>query len=328
MKYLIFVLLLLLSGLPQAAATGLPDDFAGQDDEEDSQQPERAEVDYQRLLLQAMLEQVDEEEIVHLDLDAERSFLLLYREAMAAQPKGDLVLLPGEGQHPNWPVAIAPLRQELAAHGWTTWALSLPQYQPLGPPSRTLPPGPLLSRLGPEQGPPADDEEDPGDAGGAFDEPSEESADSSEVRDPAERLADQQAAVEERLLAVLNHQEGGGRQLLALQGEAVFWLLPWLEAGSWPEQSPLLLLNVRVPEGADSRNLARVLRGLGDRPILDIYDPASSERQRHAEERKAAYLRAGNDQAVQLSLESSHGQRQSSQDRWLIQRVEGWLRSL
>lgn len=328
MKYLLFAWLLLLA-LPQAVATGLPPGFAEEDDEEEEDQRERADVDYQQLLLKAMLEQVDEDEILELTLDDERSFLLLHREALAAEAKGNLFLLPADGHHPNWPLGIAPLRKLLADHGWNTLALSLPQYQPLGPPTRTLPPGPLLSRL--ESGgrpPPENDDEGNGGFPGAFAEEDEESEEPEERPDPAERLAGQQAAVEERLLAALNHLGDEGRQLLALQGEAVFWLLPWLEAGNWPEQAPLILLDVKVPEGGDSRELARVLRALGNRPILDIYDPASGEQQRQAEQRQAAYRRAGNNRVLQLSLEPASGQRQASGDRWLTQRVEGWLRSL
>lgn len=317
MKYLLVTKTLLLAGLVQLTLAGVLMAWA---DEEGVQQPERALVDYQKLLLDAMLEQVEEEEIRHLDLDEERSFLLLHLEALAAQPKGHLLLLHGEGQHPNWPVGIAPLRQQLAAHGWSTWSLSLPQYRPSGPPARTLAVEPLLSRLGPESDPEA---VDPGDDGG--NEPPPAPAESS---DPAERLAEQQGGVEERLVAALAQLEGGERHLLVLQDEAVFWLLPWLQAGNWPDDFPILLLNARVPEGASGSDLARLLRGLGSQPILDIYDPASGDLRRLAEQREAAYLRAGNDRAVQLQLEPAHGKRQGSQSRWLVQRVEGWLRSL
>jgi len=329
-KYLLLAFLLPLLVVPQAVATGLPPGFAEEDDEEEEDQRERAEVDYQQLLLKAMLEQVDEEEIVNLALDDERSFLLLQREALAAQPKGNLLLLPADGHHPNWPAGIASLRKQMADYGWNTLALSLPQYQPLGPPSRTLPPGPLLSRLESGSKAPAEDDEDEGNGAfpGAFDEEEEEAEEPEERPDPAERLAEQQAVVEERLLAALNHQGGEGRQLLALQGEAVFWLLPWLEAGNWPQENPLILLNIKVPEGGQHRELLAVLRALGNHPILDIYDSASSEQQRLAEQRKAAYLRAGNNQALQINLEPASGQRQASLDRWLTQRVEGWLRSL
>jgi len=335
-KRLFIALFLLVFILPPLGAAGLPPGFAEEEEDEESQAPQRADVDYQQLLLKAMLEQVDGQEVLNLALDEERSFLLLQREALAAQPKGNLILLPADGHHPNWPVGIAPLRQHLADYGWNTLALSLPQYQPLGPPARTLPPGPLLSRLESADQPATEDEtQEDGEANGggfpgAFDEEEEVEEEPEERVDPAEHLAEQQAAVEERLLAALGHLGNDGRQVLVLQGEAVFWILPWLEAGNWPQQAPLILLNVRTPEGAQPEELIQLLRELGNHPLLDIFDASSDEQQQLAQQREAAYLRAGNKQSLQMSLEpaSGSGQRQSSLDRWLIQRVEGWLRSL
>ncbi|MDR9466645.1 DUF3530 family protein [Marinospirillum sp.] len=335
MKRLLIALFLLAFILPPLQAAGLPPGFAEDEEDEEDQAPQRADVDYQQLLLKAMLEQVDEQEVLNLALDEERSFLLLQREALAAQPKGNLILLPADGHHPNWPAGIAPLRKHLSEYGWNTLTLSLPQYQPLGPPARTLPPGPLLARLESSDSSSTEDEADDGDEGngggfpGAFDEEDdEEEEEPQEQVDPAEHLAEQQAAVEERFLVALDHLGNDGRQVLALQGEAVFWLLPWLEAGNWPQQAPLILLNVRVPEGAQPEDLVQLLRELGNHPVLDIYDASSAEQQQLAQQRKAAYLRAGNKRSLQMSLEPASGQRQSSLDRWLTQRVEGWLRSL
>ncbi|SFC14910.1 Protein of unknown function [Marinospirillum celere] len=330
MKYFLLILLMLMLALQPLQATGLPPGFADEEDEEEEDQRERAEVDYQRLLLKAMLEQVEEEEILELDLDDERQFLLLQQEALSASPKGNLFILPGDGLHPNWPLGVAPLRKAMADQGWHTLALSLPLYQPLGPPDRTLPPGPLLSRLSSTATPAhqENDEEEAGAFPGAFDDDQDEEEEIQEPPDPAERLAEQRALVEERLQLALNHQGTEGRQVLVLQGEAVFWLLPWLEAGNWPENAALVLLNVKVPEGARAADLNQALRALGSRPLLDVYDPRSAEQRRHAEGRKAAYRRAGNQRAVQLPMEANSGQRQRSSDAWLTQRVEGWLRSL
>ena len=330
MKLAPIFLLLLGLALQPLNATGLPPGFAEEDEEEQEAGRERAEVDYQRLLLKAMLEQVDEEEILELELDAERSFISLYREALRPDPKGRVLLLPADGHHPNWPEAIGPLRKRLADFGWHTLALSLPQYRPLGPAVRTLPPGPLLMRLDSSVQPSSasEQEEEAGGFPGAFEEEQEETEERRERADPRERLAEQQAAVAERLQAAFNFLETGGRQVLVLQGESIFWLLPWLEAGNKPDQLALVLVHVKTPEGATNADLNRLLRALGDRPLLDIYDGASLEQARNAEQRRAAYARAGNGRAVQLNLEATSGWRKGSRDAWLGQRVEGWLRSL
>ena len=331
MKAIFFILLISAFWLNPVAATGLPPGFAEEDDEGATPSVQRAEVDYQRLLLQAMLEQVEEKEILQLELDEERQFIALAKEALSDQPKGRVLLLPADGHHPNWPEGLASLRTQLADYGWHTLALSLPVYQPLGPPQRTLPPGPLLSRLGSSAATPAENDEDPDQAGfaGGFDEPEADPASEEPVsQDPAERLAQQQDEVVARLQVALNHFPDQGRQVLVLQGEAVFWLLPWLAAQADRQPLALVLLHVQVPAGAQADDLNALLRSLENWPLLDIYTASDRQQARLAEQRQAAYRRSGNNKALQLNMERAPGQSLGNRERWLNQRVEGWLRSL
>ncbi|WP_404417278.1 DUF3530 family protein [Marinospirillum sp.] len=332
MKRLLIALFLLAFILPPLQAAGLPPGFAEDEEDEEDQAPQRADVDHQQLQLKAMLEQVDPQEVLYLSLDAEQEFLALERSALQADPKGRVVLLPADGMHPDNPQGIAALRTQLPEYGWNSLSLALPNYKPLGPPARTLPPGPLLSRM--ESAPESTEEEtteqeEEGAFGGAFnEEPEEEEASPEEAPDPAERLAEQQALVNERLQAALNHQADFTRQVLVLQGESLFWLLPWLQEGNWPENSPLVLLDLRVPEGARLQDAITVLRGLGRHPLLDIYDSSQRHQAWAAEERRAAYRRAGNDLAVQLKISQDVGLSPNRINTWLVKRVEGWLRSL
>lgn len=53
-------------------------------------------------------------------------FLSLYTEAATASPKAGVILLHDEGQHPDWPDVISPLRRGLPAHGYATLSLQAP----------------------------------------------------------------------------------------------------------------------------------------------------------------------------------------------------------
>lgn len=65
-------------------------------------------------------------------------FLALWKPANSPTPSGLVILVPGEGEHPDWPRVVGPLRSKLADAGWHTLALSLPD--PLGDPLPTRPP--------------------------------------------------------------------------------------------------------------------------------------------------------------------------------------------
>lgn len=304
------------------------------EEEDASPQRERVEPSPMQDMLEALAAELPARQLVHLPLSGDSTFLALTLPALSAQPRGQLLLLPADGLHPDWPYGIAPIRRNLPEYGWSTLSLSLPPYQPLGVAPRTLPPGPLLASMqagGPATGAKSTPQGVTVPAAGGFPESLEEDeAPVDEVRpDPAERLAAHREAVMARVEAGLAHLDGPGARVLVLQGESVFWLQPWLAEGQPAPRTPLVLLQVDVPEGADAIELAETLRQLGsDWPILDIYDARHPGQQRLAEQRRAAYRQAGNRRAVQLPLHFESGTRAATTDRWLAQRVEGWLRGL
>lgn len=64
-------------------------------------------------------------EFVNLNA-ADENFVALWRPANDGDPKGVVILLPGEGESADWPRGIGPLRRGLPDHGWHTLSLSLP----------------------------------------------------------------------------------------------------------------------------------------------------------------------------------------------------------
>lgn len=324
-------LLVLLGFTSSVFASGLPAGFGFDDEEEQEVKQERTNPDPMGEMLTALIAELPDEQVINLPLAEDESFLALEMTALSAKPKGQILMLPGDGQHPNWPQGIAPLRQVLPEYGWTTLAISLPIYKNTDLAKRTLGPGPLLSYGSKDKAVSSKEDKFEDDLASPFlgmGEEEEEQPVIEEAIDPAVALNEHRALVEPRLNAALEYLGNKGKQVLVLQGESVYWLKPWLEAGNLSRRSPLILLYVEAPLGAEAASFAALIKKLGKRPILDIYAGQNSLQAGWAAERKAAYLRAGNTQAVQMAVKVPISSGDGTDGRWLTQRVEGWLRGL
>lgn len=73
--------------------------------------------------------------------DGQGKFLSLYTAVDGKKAKAGVILLHDEGQHPDWPDVISPLRRGLPAHGYATLSLQapiLPRGAPIGGYGRAL----------------------------------------------------------------------------------------------------------------------------------------------------------------------------------------------
>lgn len=62
-----------------------------------------------------------------VELQAEgQSFLSIYTETDADEPRGMVVLVHGRGFHPDWAEVVGPLRVGLAENGWHTLSIQMP----------------------------------------------------------------------------------------------------------------------------------------------------------------------------------------------------------
>ena len=68
---------------------------------------------------------------------AESEFYGLLLTETRGQPQGGVLILHDNGQHSHWPEIVAPLRETLPAHGWTTLSIELPELPAAQPPART-----------------------------------------------------------------------------------------------------------------------------------------------------------------------------------------------
>lgn len=326
-KFLILFVALTFTHLALAAEPPL-----GFDDDEEEQEvkQERSNPDPMREMLTALVAELPANQLVYLPLAENEPFLALEMTALSAKPKGQILLLPGDRQHPNWPQGIAPLRQVLPEYGWTTLSLALPVYKSAGVAKRTLGPGPLLSysskaKKKASKSDKTDPDTETGFMGG---EEEDEQPVIKEVLDPSVALNEHRALIEPRVKAALEYLGNKNKQVLVLQGESIYWLQTWLDTEPLPKKTAIILLYVEAPAGADLASFTAFIQKLGKRPILDIYAGQNTLQANWAAERKVAYLRAGNKQAVQMAVKEPVSSGDGTDSRWLTQRVEGWLRSL
>lgn len=69
-------------------------------------------------------------------ITADEEFLAIWEKERSGAPYGAILIIHGEGQTPDWPQTIRPLRQSLPDYGWSTLSISLPNRPVEAPPSR------------------------------------------------------------------------------------------------------------------------------------------------------------------------------------------------
>ncbi|AGI22389.1 hypothetical protein H681_02535 [Pseudomonas sp. ATCC 13867] len=106
----------------KAAATPLVRPLLSERSQDDASGLERQLPEHERQLLQA----------------GEESFLALWLPANTAEAEGVVILIPGDGESADWPVAIGPLRRKLPDAGWQSLSVTLPDPQSTAPVPRPV----------------------------------------------------------------------------------------------------------------------------------------------------------------------------------------------
>ncbi len=78
------------------------------------------------------------EAAVWLETSNNERFLSLWQPDRSGNPRGALLIIHSEGEHPAWPNTTKPLHETLPDYGWATLALSLPEPEQAPIPKRTL----------------------------------------------------------------------------------------------------------------------------------------------------------------------------------------------
>lgn len=80
-----------------------------------------------------------EHQIKTLEANGE-PFLTLYRAALTSSTQGCVIMLHSDNEHPDWPDAIAPLRNAMPEHSWCTFAIEVPDIIKRAEPVKTTTP--------------------------------------------------------------------------------------------------------------------------------------------------------------------------------------------
>ena len=232
-------------------------------------------------------------------------FLALYMREHSGFPQGAVLILPDEGQHPDWPGIVATLRRELPEHGWHSLSIALPLQQTPRPPARSLPPrGSSASTM--QDAAPVSFEE-------AGTQPEED----------AEQVA------QARIRAALEflRQQGIFNVVVVATGSsaprAAAYLSTTPDGGTTGPSQGLVFIDARnrLLQNADTRLPALIPQF--SMPVMDVvlgYEPGARAA---AERRLAASRRLPAAQYTQVRLPTDRG---ASTYQQLVQRVRGWLK--
>ncbi|AYC31336.1 DUF3530 family protein [Pseudomonas cavernae] len=243
----------------------------------------------------------------------DESFLALWRPANVSQPRGVVILLPGDAESADWPQAIGPLRRKLPDAGWHSLSLSLPDPQGAIPPVRPT------AGVSIEQAPPA------------ADAPASATPEAAAAAPPDAApsfSAEQRQAHAERMLAriqagiaVAQQQQPASIVLLG-HGSGAYWAARYLSEHAEAPIHNLLLVAAREPEGfgpALEQLLPQLKLAAGDFYYQDQANERDAARQR---------LQAGKRQPqpayAQVAMKALPGNPAIEQEQ-LYRRIKGWL---
>ena len=278
-----------------------------------------------------LLRQLPASEFISLNA-GEKDFVALWRPANVAEPKGVIVLLPGEGESADWPRGVGPLRRGLPDHGWHTLSLSLPDSPGLVLPMAAEPTtepttdAPETETEQPNEDPP------PSEAGYLPEEtaaaPSEPAVNDPDVQVPTETAAmrpDQVEQISARIEAALALARSKQPSTIVLlgQGTGGYWAARYLQQQAPADVRHLLLIQPRQPEGQEEP-LAQLVPAL-KLATGDFYYKDVASEQRTARERLNASRRIQHPAYRQVGLPQQTGDHRSDQEV-LVRRVRGWLK--
>ncbi|MEL7560509.1 alpha/beta hydrolase family protein [Stutzerimonas chloritidismutans] len=277
-----------------------------------------------------LLRQLPSSEFINLNAGG-NDFVALWRPANVAEPKGVIVLLPGEGESADWPRGVGPLRRSLPDHGWHTLSLSLPDSPGLVLQIATEPaPEQATDAAETEAEQPSEDPA-PNEAGylpeetaAAPAEPAADDPDTKETIETSQIKSDQAEQITARIEAALAFARSKQPKTIVLlgQGTGGYWAARYLQQQAPQDVRHLLLVQPRQPDGQEEP-LAQLVPPL--KLITgDFYYKDVTSDQQTARDRLNASRRIQHPAYRQVGLPQRTGERQADQEV-LVRRVRGWL---
>lgn len=246
----------------------------------------------------------------------DESFLALWRPANVAQPHGVVILLGGDGESPDWPTSLGPLRRKLPDAGWHSLALGLPDPLDSQPQARR----PAQPDSTAEAA--AADEEAAAPSSPPVAALTEEMAASdAPPEDPAARHA---RRIQQRIAAALQlaRQQQAPRIVLLGHGNGAYWSARYLSEEKPADVQNLLLVAPEQP--ADTRpGLDELLPEL-TLATGDFYYRDSPAARTAASERARLSKRQAHPAYIQVGMNALPGNPALEHEQ-LFRRLRGWL---
>lgn len=322
-----------------------------EDTSPESQNPARLRVrpypdaERHQSLIEYLQQHQRQQEVMTL-VAGEASFYGLFLRERSGNPQGGILILHDLEQHGHWPTLVAPLREGLTEHGWTTLAIELPTApeQPLPARSNsavTTPPPASTSTPATNTDPNENDttEAQPSEATNLV--PTTDTTDTTDTTGttpatPAIQNAiasDDKAIVNQydqdiqaRIEAGLSFLNSRGQLNLAIiaVGDSAIWAAKHIQSRQRDNDNArgiaLLMINAREFPGSPLR-LTQVLETL-DVPILDLITGDSTQSDWQINDRKGAMKRKHLMGYQQIQQSSA-----SIRDTSINRRIRGWLKS-
>lgn len=233
----------------------------------------------------------------------DESFLALWLPANVPQAHGVVVLLGGDGESPDWPASLGPLRRKLPDAGWHSLALGLPDPPDSQPQARR-----------PDK--PASAADTP-----AADKAAATPAAPPAPEDPATRHA---RRIQQRIAAALQlaRQQKSARIVLLGHGSGAYWGARYLSEEQPADVQNLLMVAVESPADASpalDELLPRLKLATGD----FYYRDRPAERLAAAG-RAQASKRQAHPAYIQVAMTALPGNPELQQEQ-LYRRLRGWL---
>ncbi|PHS00104.1 MAG: hypothetical protein COA68_06800 [Oceanobacter sp.] len=322
-----------------------------EDTSPESQNPARLRVrpypdaERHQSLIEYLQQHQRQQEVMTL-VAGEASFYGLFLRERSGNPQGGILILHDLEQHGHWPTLVAPLREGLTEHGWTTLAIELPTA-----PGRTIP---RRSEALTDQTDTVDSIANEPEIEGSDAEnvdtnnSPENSTDSAVETDENSMVTTAQAspsnslnavepdinsmvntydeAIQARIDAALSFLNSRGQLNLAIiaVGDSAIWAAKHIQSRQRDNDNArgiaLLMINAREFPGSPLR-LTQVLETL-DVPILDLITGDSTQSDWQINDRKGAMKRKHLMGYQQIQQSSA-----SIRDTSINRRIRGWLKS-
>lgn len=250
------------------------------------------------------------------------SFLTLWKPANSSDPSGLVIIVPGNGETADWPLAVGPLRHKLPDANWASLSLTLPDIQSTAS---------LTRETEPESQPVTPDSSSKDASTTA--KPIEQAASAGTENPgndpvPVSTLEALSKADAERIFARIDAalafalQQNMRSIVLLGHGTGAYWAARYLEEKQ-PAQIPKLIMVAAQTPAQAQPELSQLISSLNIAQ-LDLFYKDTSLTREAALQRRQASKRVKGLTFNQVALTAIPGNRAAEQEL-LFRRIRGWL---